>query len=320
MTSTLPGFRQDRPTPDQARPTAVDPVATRLPERPRRCAEPGGVLWDDVGLITFSLTSGSAFLLQTMEPSIAAVVDKHSTFRTDPIGRALRSLASVMMWVYADEESLLEVERLREMHATLDAVDENGVRHTALSSGPWAWVLLTGVHAFTEGTKYFGGGSAPAEEVTRMYDEMKQLMRGFKVAEKEIPPTYADFVAFFDAKVTEQLGDTVVARDFLVGVRHPGPPLGTPALLKPVWRLLTNPLGYVQHLATVGTLPESARAKLGITWTRRQELQLRSFGKVVGVLVPLLPERLRYFPIAYEARRLERDKQRLRKVIDLRPL
>lgn len=314
MTSTLPhGFRPAQPT--------DEPVAARpLPDRPHRCAEPGGLLWDDVGLVTFSLTSGSAFLLQTMEPSIAAVVDKHSTFRTDPIGRGLRSLASVMMWVYADDESLLEVERLREMHSTLDAVDADGVRHTALSSGPWAWVLLTGVHAFTEGTKYFGGGPAPADEVDRMYEEMKQLMRGFKVAEKEIPPTYAEFVTFFDAKVTEQLGDTVVARDFLIGVRHPGPPLGTPALLKPVWRALTNPLGYLQHLATVGTLPESARTKLGITWTRRQEVQLRAFGKVVGFVVPMLPERLRYFPIAYEARRLERDKQRLRKVIDLRPI
>lgn len=311
MTSTLPQHTESTESVGATRP---------LPDRPRRCAEPGGLLWDDVGLITFSLTSGSAFLLQTMEPSIAAVVDEHSTFRTDPIGRGLRSLASVMMWVYADEESLLEVERLREMHATLDAVDEDGVRHTALSSGPWAWVLLTGVHAFTEGTKYFGGGPAPADEVTRMYEEMKQLMRGFKVAEKEIPPTYAEFVTFFDAKITEQLGDTVVARDFLVGVRHPGPPLGTPALLKPVWRLLTNPLGYLQHLATVGTLPASARAKLGLTWTRRQEFQLRVFGKVVGALVPLLPERIRYFPIAYEARRLERDRQRLRKVIDLRPL
>ena len=33
-----------------------------------------------------------------------------------------------------------------------------------------------------------------------------------------------------------------------------------------------------------------------------------------------LPERLRYFPIAYEARRVDAAQQRLRKVIDLRPL
>ncbi|MCZ4497956.1 MAG: hypothetical protein JWQ74_509 [Marmoricola sp.] len=313
MTSTLPA---ETPTSDAA---AGAPTDHRTPDRPRRLAEPGGLMWESVGLVTFSFTSGSAFLLQTMEPSIAAVVDKHSTFRTDPIGRGLRSLASVMMWVYADEESLAEVERLREMHATLDAVDENGVRHTALSSGPWAWVLLTGVHAFTEGAKYFGTGTLDRTEVETMYEEMKQLMRGFKVAEKEIPPTYDAFVAFFDAKISEQLDSNVVAQDFLVGVRHPGPPLGTPRLLQPVWRALTNPLGYVQHLSVVGTLPDVARRKLGLRWTRSQELQLRAFGRFVALTVPLLPERLRFFPIAYEARRLERDRQRLRKVIDLRP-
>ncbi len=309
MTTTA-GFRQAQSPDEGERP---------IVERPRRCAEPGGILWDGVGLITFSFTSGSAFLLQTMEPSIAAVVDKHSTFRTDPIGRGLRSLASVMMWVYADEESLAEVERLREMHSTLDAVDAHGVRHTALSSGPWAWVLLTGVHAFTVGEKYFKPrGSASDVEV--MYEEMKQLMRGFKVAEKEIPPTYAEFVTFFDAKIAEQLDSNIVAQDFLTGVRHPGPPLGTPRLLRPIWHALINPIGYVQHLSVVGTLPEVARRKLGVRWTRRQEAQLRIFGWLVGRMVPLLPERLRYFPIAYEARRLERDRVRLRKVIDLRPM
>jgi uncharacterized protein (DUF2236 family) len=317
MTAT----QSDATLPDATTPADL-PKAERaeLPERPRRCAEPGGILWEGVGLVTFSFTSGSAFLLQTMEPSIAAVVDKHSTFRTDPVGRALRSLASVMMWVYADEESLAEVERLREMHSTLDAVDENGVKHTALSSGPWAWVLLTGVHAFTVGEEYFGTHKDGGADPDAMYEEMKQLMRGFKVAEKEIPPTYADFVTFFEAKIEEQLDTSIVAQDFLTGVRHPGPPLGTPRWLRPVWKALINPIGYLQHLSVVGTLPPAARRKLGVTWTRRQEAQLRIFGRIVARTVPLLPERLRYFPIAYEARRLERDKQRLRKVIDLRPL
>ncbi|RNL78575.1 oxygenase MpaB family protein [Nocardioides marmorisolisilvae] len=303
MTATLPSNTE-----------AVEPA-----ERPRRCAEPGGILWESVGMVTFSFTTGSAFLLQTMEPSIAAVVDKHSTFRTDPIGRGLRSLASVMMWVYADEESLLEVERLRELHSTLDAVDENGVRHTALSSGPWAWVLLTGVYAYSVGEKYFGTHK-DAPDAEAMYEEMKQLMRGFKVAEKEIPPTYAEFETFFANKIEEQLDTNIVARDFLTGVRRPAPPLGTPKVLRPVWNALINPIGYLQYLSVVGTLPEAARRKLGVTWTRRQEAQLRIFGRVVALTVPLLPERLRYFPIAYEARRLERDKQRLRKVIDIRPI
>ena len=58
------------------------------------------------------------------------------------------------------------------------------------------------------------------------------------------------------------------------------------------------------------------------------------FGRVVGRVVPLLPERLKYFPIAYEARKLDRVRRersddaraiaraerRLRTAIDKRPV
>lgn len=300
---------------------------------PARLAEPGGALWEGAGLITFSFSNGCAFLLQTMEPSIAAVVDEHSVFRTDPVGRGLRSLASVMMWVYAGEESLHEVERLRRLHAPLESVDDDGVRHTALSSGPWAWVLLTGMHAFTEAVKVFGGPDDDAD-VEAVYAEMKQLMRGFKVAEKEIPATYADFCVHFDRVVTEHLRDTKVARDFIEGARRPAPPVQLPRPLHPLWRILTAPLGHFQHLTIVGMVPPSARDMLGVRWGRWQDLQLKVFGRVVGRLVPLLPERVKYFPIAYEARKLDRlrrerpgdaraiarAERRLRTVIEKRPV
>jgi uncharacterized protein (DUF2236 family) len=310
-----------------------------LPERtaaeipmPTRLAEPGGVLWEGAGLVTFTFSNGSAFLLQTMEPTIAAVLEKHSVFRTDPVGRGMRSIASVMMWIYADEESLVEVERLRQLHAPLDAVDADGVRHTALSSGPWAWVLLTGMHAFVSATQVFGA-ITDDDDVEAVFEEMKQLMRGFRVAEKEIPATYDDFVAHFDKVVTEHLRDTRMARDFLEGSRHPGPPLGLPTWLHPVWRVALSPMGYFQHLAILGMAPAAARRTLGVKWGRWQDLQLKVFGRTVGTIVPLLPERLIYFPIAYEARRLERlrrerpgdtraiarAERRLRRVIEKRP-
>ena len=59
--------------------------------------------------------------------------------------------------------------------------------------------------------------------------------------------------------------------------------------------------------------------KLGVDWTAADEVRLRILGKAVSHTIPLLPERLRYFPIAYEARQLERNRQRLRKVLELRP-
>ncbi|WAP54682.1 oxygenase MpaB family protein [Streptomyces sp. S465] len=55
-----------------------------------------------------------------------------------------------------------------------------------------------------------------------------------------------------------------------------------------------------------GLLPPVVRERLGLTWTRRDERRLRRFGAVVRVLVPLLPERLRYLPTARAARRAPR--------------
>ncbi|GAB2511782.1 oxygenase MpaB family protein [Nocardia heshunensis] len=286
----------------------------------RRPFGPGSRMWEDTGLVTFSLTAGSAFLLQTMEPTIAAVVDEHSTFRTDALGRAARSIASVMMWIYGGEEALGEADRLRKMHTTLNSTDAQGVKHRALSSGPWAWVLHTAIYAFTEGNKYFSSDQLSEADKESYYQEVVQLMRNFSVAPKEIPATYSDWVPWFENQVENHLVPTNVAYDYLKVIRNIAPPKQIPAPLHPVWRVAAKPVGRLQYFFTVGTTPEILRDKLGLEWTANDERALRVLGFVIGRTVPLLPERVRYFPIAYEARKLERDRARLRKMINLRPV
>lgn len=287
---------------------------------PRQPITPGTRMWDKVGLVTFSLTAGSAFLLQTMEPTISAVVDEHSTFRTDPMGRAMRSLAAVMTWTYGGDEAVAEADRLRHMHATLNTVDADGTRHTALASGPWAWVLHTGTFAFTEGSKYFAREELTYAEKEQYYQEVLQLLRMFSVAPKEIPPTFAEFETFFADTVENHLVATDTARDYLKTIRSVAPPKSLPAPLRPLWKAAVAPVGRMQYFCTVGTTPEPARRKLGLTWTAEDERKLRILGWVIARVTPQLPERVRYFPIAYEARKLERDRARLRKVLDLRPM
>jgi len=119
-------------------------------------------------------------------------------------------------------------------------------------------------------------------------------------------PAYDDFCEHFDKVVTEHLQNTQVAHDFIEGSRRPGPPLQLPQWLHPVWRIATAPMGHFQYLAILGMIPPSARATLGVRWGRSQDFQLKWFGLVVGKVVPMLPERLKYFPIAYEARKLDR--------------
>src|ERR1044072_2095380 len=109
----------------------------------RQPIEPGTRLWEDTGLITFSLTTGAAFALQVMHPSVGAVVGEHSVFRTDALGRAQRSIASVLAWVYGGREALVEADRLRALNAPMRTTTADGVTHKALASGPWGGVILT---------------------------------------------------------------------------------------------------------------------------------------------------------------------------------
>ncbi|MFD9896168.1 oxygenase MpaB family protein [Amycolatopsis sp. NPDC059027] len=286
----------------------------------RRPFGPGGLLWETQGLVTFSLSTGAAFLLQTMHPTVGEVVAEHSVYRTDALGRAARSIASVMTWVYGGEEALSEADRLRSMHATLNTTDADGVAHHALASGPWAWIILTAPYALTTSSRYFSRRPYTREETEQLYAEIVQLMRNLHVAEKEIPPTYDEYLARFDEIMENTLVAHPTAYSFLETTRHIPPPIQLPTPLHPLWRVVALIPGRVQYFVTVGTLPERARAKLGLPWSSRDERRLRALGRTVARIVPLLPERLRYLPIAYEARRAERAKRRLRTALARRPL
>jgi uncharacterized protein (DUF2236 family) len=285
----------------------------------RHPIEPGTRLWDETGLVTFSLTTGAAFALQVMHPTVGAVVGEHSVFRTDAIGRAQRSIASVMTWVYGGPEALTEGDRLRTMHAPLKSTVD-GVTHKALASGPWAWIILTAPYAYATGARYFSRRPLGRVDEEAFYAEIVQVARNLHVAEKEIPPTYDAYLKYFADMLDNTLVAHPTAYEFLAGTRRIPPPPALPAVLRPLWRVVTDVPGRLQHFVTVGTLPPRAREILGLEWTARDEKLLRRLGFVIGRLVPLLPERLRYFPIAYEARRVVRAQEALRRALARRPM
>ena len=286
----------------------------------RRPIEPGMRLWDDVGLITFSLTAGSAFLLQTMHPAIGTVVAEHSVYKTDAIGRADRSIASVMTWIYGGQEGLAEGDRLRAMHAKLRSTDEQGVTYHALASNAWAWVPLTAPYSYVVGAKYFSREPYSDEEAEAFYQETVQLMRNLHVAEKEIPETYAEYLEKFDEVMNDTLVAHQTAYDYLATLRRIPPPPQLHPVLRPLWRVGMHYPGKVQHFVTVGTTPDAARRKLGLKWSTTDEVALRALGWAVARAVPMLPERVRYFPIAFQARKANREQARLQRMLEHRPM
>jgi uncharacterized protein (DUF2236 family) len=213
----------------------------------------------------------------------------------------------------------VEADRLRTLHAPLRTTSPDGVTHKALASGPWAWIILTAPYAYTVGARYFARRPLSRADEEAFYVELQQLMRNLHVAEKEIPPTYEDYLARFDDVLSNTLVAHPTAYEFLAATRHVPPPPRLPAWLRPAWRVALTVPGRAQHFVTVGTLPPRAREILDLPWTPRDERRLRLLGRAISLVMTVLPERVRYFPIAYRARQADRAQRALQRELDRRP-
>jgi len=305
---------------ERVSPVEAEPVDARPVRSEPELFGPGDLYWSLNGHYLFAATTGSAFVLQVMHPSIGEVVDRFSVYRTDPWGRSARSFASVQTWVYGGQAALEEGRRLRRMHKTLNTVDEQGRSHHALSAEPWAWVPLTAYHATLNYARYFLPRPLTADQEERAYRETLRLCRILQVPERVLPPTPDAYWAYFDDMIENHLENHRTAHNVLAAAAKSPPPPGLPGPLRGLWSPASRAGAELNRLVTVGTLPPAARDKLGLTWTRTDELELRAFGKLAGRVNAALPERLRYLPIAYHARRAARANHALQQALTSRPL
>lgn len=264
---------------------------------------PGTASWESVGDRRFAMMFGSAFALQLMHPEIAAAVSTMSTFATDPWGRAERSLLSVQRWVYGGRGALDEGDRLLRMHRAIRGVDASGRAFDALDQGAWAWVPLTGFYASVVGHPVFYGRPMTRDEEQVVFDEMRRLCCILHVRESRVPRTIEDYWTYFDDMVERTLVDHPVVHTYISLVRSSPMPLAIPRLFSPLWPLARRGGARLSRLTIVGLLPERVRAKLGVEWTAEDARDLARLGRVVSAAFPRLPERLRFMPIAYRARR-----------------
>ncbi len=96
-------------------------------------------------------------------------------------------------------------------------------------------------------------------------------------------------------------------------------PPTVPKLLHAAVAPLSEAGGRLGRLITVGTLPEAAREARAVV-ERGGRAPLRLVAQVIGRSTPLLPERVRYMPIAYRARQAARAQERLERALEHRPM
>ncbi|WP_344429671.1 oxygenase MpaB family protein [Streptomyces lavendulocolor] len=288
-------------------------MSTSSPSADPAPPPPGGVLWTLAGDIRGLLMLPAALTLQVAHPAVGAGVDEHSVFRTDPWGRGERSLRSLQLWVYGGEAAAEEGRRLRRLHATIRGTDTRGRGYHALTPANYAWVHATGFPVFHHAYRYLVRPMTEAQE-RRLYAEWLRVGRILGLRDRDMPATIEEFWPYYRKVLADEIEATAVVRE-LVATDSPVPPpdrgpLPMRLLLRALWPVLLPPLARFRRFLTIGLMPPDAREAIGLEWTEDQERALRRLGLVVRAVVPALPERLRYLPLAREARREHRARQR----------
>ncbi|WP_434599255.1 oxygenase MpaB family protein [Streptomyces sp. A5-4] len=266
---------------------------------------PGGVLWSVAGDVRALLMLPAALTMQVAHPAVGAGVDEHSVFRTDPWGRGERSVRSVQLWVYGGEAAADEGRRLRQLHKSIRGADAHGRRYHALDPQYYAWVHATGFPCYQHALRYLARPLTDAQE-RQLYAEWLRVGRILGIHDRDMPQTVEEFWPYYRKMLAEEIEATVVVRELLAPDSPvPAPSLGplpVRLLLRALWPHLLPPLARFRSFVTVGFMPPDAREAIGLEWSDAQERRLRRFGRVVRVVVPSLPERLRYLPRARAAR------------------
>jgi uncharacterized protein (DUF2236 family) len=272
---------------------------------------PGSILWDDLGDVLALSTTLGAFMLQAMHPAISAGVDEFSTFRSDPFGRLVRSLDSVMLWVYGGPAAIDEGRRLLELHKPIKGLDAYGKRYRALDADTYAWVHATAfVNAVVTHPLLKGREMTDAEQ-DALYGEMLQLGDILRIPRRAMPQSVPEYWDYYHAMVRDTLERTEIAEVLLQMTDRPPLPL-LPRSLQTLALPGRTLLGHFLYLLLGGGLTADAREKLGITWTLAHGAELRTLMAIARPARHRLPERLRYAPIAYHARRHAQSIQTIR--------
>jgi uncharacterized protein (DUF2236 family) len=270
---------------------AADGSGTRL------CA--GSVLWRYAGDWRLYLVLGRGLLLQVCHPVIGAGVADYSSFTADPWQRLRISLTPVVETVYGPDGAQTGA-RIRTAHKGIGGTDHLGRRYHAFEPEAYWWVLATALDSIvTMSELYFDDPIAGADR-ERMLAEMREVGRRLGLRDRDMPPTWADYSRDYRRVLTERLEDHPTAHELLEVIAHTPPP--------PWWPLpsLTGPAftaagGRTLLLATVGTVPEPVRQRLGLSWSPAQQWQLRRLAQAVRLAFRPLPWQARYMPVARRA-------------------
>jgi len=232
---------------------------------------PGTPVWRAFSDARMLATAGYVTLLQVTYPTVGHGVHRYSSFTKDPWGRLLRTLDYVHGTIYGGPELAGEIgRRVRGMHKTIRGTLPDGSRYTAMEPEAFAWVHATLAGGIVEGHRLFAREMSPVEKQA-FWTQWLGVGRLIGVRERDLPADWAGFEAYFARVVEEELAWTPGVPEVLDTLRHAATP-NVPGLPDSVWRVIRVPLAWQLNLTTIGMLPPTLRERLGLPFSRRDEL------------------------------------------------
>jgi uncharacterized protein (DUF2236 family) len=261
-------------------------------EAVRLAVGPESITWRRAGDARAMLGAGAALLLQVAHPTVAAGVREHSNFKEDPWGRLWRTLDYVNMLVYGGPEAAVATGRsMRAMHQRIKGIAPDGRHYHALEPEAYAWVHATLAETIVGSHARFGRPLSPGQ-LERFYAEWRGLGRLLGIRQGDLPEGWDGFREYVERMCADRLEPSDVVDDVLDSLADPKAP-AVRGLGPRTWKTVAFPASRTMGLATIGLLPASARSKLGLEWTRAQELELNVLGGLSRSTTPLLPRSVR---------------------------
>lgn len=226
------------------------------------------------------LGGGRALLMQLAHPKVAAGVDEHSDFRTDPIRRLRRTIRMTMAIVFGDRETALAAARgVNHVHARVQ-----GAGYRALDPDLLMWVYATLADTALVTYEVFVKRLLPGEREA-FHQEFKLLGELLGIPRDRFPNTVGDF--------DEYMGQMVSSGPVRVDAR--ARELAAQIMKPRVW-LLRGPVMVPMNVVTTGLLTPALREQFGLSWGPRQRRAYRLAAAVVPRVISLTPPLLRVWP------------------------
>lgn len=267
-------------------------MATVLPtpaEADEILVGPESMAWQRASDIRLNLVVVYALVLQVAHPTVGAGVRDYSDFEHRPWDRFLRTAEYTTTLVYGGAQAIVAGRRLRELHRRFRGVRDDGQRYHALEPDAYAWVHATMINGTVIGHAHFGSPMSAAE-IEQFYREYRGLGRLIGVRERDLPPTWSGFCEYFERMTNEELSHNDSVDRVLRAVRRVPAPSPVPGLLWPAIRL---PAGEVMRLAGLGPMNPQLRQRLGVSWSRLDEVRFKALCLSSRSLTPVLPQRLK---------------------------